>query len=46
MLLLCVLAWSRSGQLEAGQFEEKPFWGCDLGSEHEKYLTKIFNSPV
>jgi asparaginyl-tRNA synthetase len=20
-------------------FEEEPYWGCDLGSEHEKYMT-------
>lgn len=31
----------------AGEFEFKPFWGCDLQSEHEKYLTdKVFNGPV
>eukprot|EP00472_Partenskyella_glossopodia_P008103 CAMPEP_0197527728 /NCGR_PEP_ID=MMETSP1318-20131121/22632_1 /TAXON_ID=552666 /ORGANISM="Partenskyella glossopodia, Strain RCC365" /LENGTH=534 /DNA_ID=CAMNT_0043082515 /DNA_START=27 /DNA_END=1631 /DNA_ORIENTATION=- len=28
-------------------FENPVFWGCDLASEHEKYLTdKIFNGPV
>jgi asparaginyl-tRNA synthetase len=31
----------------AGAFQFKPFWGCDLQSEHEKYLTeKIFAGPV
>ncbi len=33
-------------QLKAGNFETKPFWGIDLASEHEKYLTKLFNGPV
>lgn len=28
-------------------FEFKPFWGCDLQSEHEKYLTeKVAGGPV
>ncbi|MGP1576689.1 MAG: asparagine--tRNA ligase [Treponema sp.] len=28
-------------------FEFKPYWGCDLQSEHEKYLTEhIFKGPV
>jgi asparaginyl-tRNA synthetase len=28
-------------------FEFKPYWGCDLQSEHEKFLTeKIANGPV
>ena len=31
----------------AGAFEFKPFWGCDLQSEHEKYLTEtVFKKPV
>lgn len=31
----------------ASEFEFKPFWGCDLQSEHEKYLTEqVFKSPV
>lgn len=31
----------------ADKFEFKPFWGCDLQSEHEKFLTeKIYNKPV
>lgn len=31
----------------ADSFEFKPFWGCDLQSEHEKYLTeKVFKGPV
>lgn len=36
-------------QLEknADKFEFKPYWGCDLQSEHEKYLTeKIYQKPV
>ena len=28
-------------------FEFKPFWGCDLQSEHEKFITeKLINGPV
>ena len=31
----------------AGAFQFKPFWGCDLQSEHEKYLTEeVFSGPV
>lgn len=31
----------------ADAFEFKPFWGCDLQSEHEKYLTeKIYKKPL
>lgn len=31
----------------ADSFEFKPFWGCDLQSEHEKYLTEtVYNGPV
>ncbi|AIW89827.1 asparaginyl-tRNA synthetase [Treponema sp. OMZ 838] len=31
----------------ASEFEFKPFWGCDLQSEHEKYLTEqVFQGPV
>jgi asparaginyl-tRNA synthetase len=31
----------------AGAFEFKPFWGCDLQSEHEKYLTEeVFSGPL
>jgi asparaginyl-tRNA synthetase len=31
----------------AGPFEFKPFWGCDLQSEHEKFLTeKVVGGPV
>jgi asparaginyl-tRNA synthetase len=30
-----------------GSFEFKPYWGCDLQSEHEKYLTeKVSGGPV
>jgi len=29
------------------KFEHKVYWGCDLASEHEKYLTdKVFCGPV
>lgn len=29
------------------KFENKVFWGCDLASEHEKYLTdKVFCGPI
>ena len=29
------------------KFEFKPFWGCDIATEHERYLTeKIYNGPV
>lgn len=29
------------------KFEFKPYWGCDLQSEHEKYLTEsVFKGPV
>ena len=28
-------------------FEFKPYWGCDLQTEHERYLTeKVMNGPV
>lgn len=30
-----------------GNFKEKVFWGCDLASEHERYITeKVFQKPV
>lgn len=33
--------------LAAGKFEEKPYWGIDLGSEHERYLTEqVYHKPV
>jgi len=29
------------------KFENEVFWGCDLASEHEKYLTdKVFCGPI
>jgi asparaginyl-tRNA synthetase len=32
---------------KADLFDFKPYWGCDLQSEHEKFLTeKIANGPV
>ena len=31
----------------AGAFEFKPYWGCDLQSEHERYLSEtVFKGPV
>ena len=31
----------------ADKFEFKPYWGCDLQSEHERYLTeKVYGKPV
>jgi len=31
----------------APKFEEKVYWGCDLASEHEKWLTdQVFKGPV
>ena len=31
----------------ADKFEFKPYWGCDLQSEHEKYLTEVvYKRPV
>ena len=31
----------------ADNFQFKPFWGCDLQSEHEKYLTEVvYKRPV
>jgi len=31
----------------SGSFEFKPYWGCDLQSEHEKFLTeKVVGGPV
>ncbi len=31
----------------AAKFEFKPYWGCDLQSEHERYLTEtVYKKPV
>ncbi len=31
----------------ADKFEFKPYWGCDIATEHERYLTEqIFKKPV
>ena len=31
----------------ADKFEIKPYWGCDIATEHERYLTEqIFKKPV
>ena len=36
-----------AAQLAAGKFTVKPYWGLDLGSEHERYLTEVvFKKPV
>lgn len=38
---------SKPENLELGKFEVKPYWGMDLGSEHERFLTeKIYKKPV
>ncbi|MCR4742802.1 MAG: asparagine--tRNA ligase [Treponema sp.] len=32
---------------KGAKFEFKPYWGCDIATEHERYLTeKIFGCPV
>lgn len=32
---------------KAGKFKEKVYWGVDLASEHERYITeKVFKKPV
>lgn len=32
---------------DKAKFEYKPFWGCDIATEHERYLTeKVFKGPV
>lgn len=37
----------RELEKKADAFEFKPYWGCDLQSEHEKYLTeKVAEGPV
>jgi asparaginyl-tRNA synthetase len=37
----------KAAAAKAGLFEFKPYWGCDLQSEHEKFLTeKIAGGPV
>ena len=29
------------------KFNEKPYWGIDMGSEHERYLAeKVFQGPI
>ena len=36
-----------AAQLAAGKFEVKPYWGLDLGSEHERYITeRVYGRPV
>jgi asparaginyl-tRNA synthetase len=37
----------RELEKHGGAFEFKPYWGCDLQSEHEKFLTEqVFAGPV
>jgi asparaginyl-tRNA synthetase len=37
----------RELEKHGGAFEFKPYWGCDLQSEHEKFLTEqVFSGPV
>ncbi|MDR2094819.1 MAG: asparagine--tRNA ligase [Treponema sp.] len=37
----------RELEKNAGAFEFKPYWGCDLQSEHERFLTeKVAEGPV
>lgn len=32
---------------DVAKFEYKPYWGCDIATEHERYLTEhIFKKPV
>ncbi|MBR5867528.1 MAG: asparagine--tRNA ligase [Spirochaetaceae bacterium] len=32
---------------DKAKFENKPYWGCDIATEHERYLTeKVFKGPV
>lgn len=34
-------------QAKKGKFKEKVFWGCDLASEHERYITEqVYKKPV
>ena len=34
-------------EADKAKFEFKPYWGCDIATEHERYLTeKVFNCPV
>lgn len=48
LLLLHTRRWPSSvTQLAKGKFSVKPYWGCDLGSEHERYLTEqVFKKPL
>jgi len=40
-------AASGPGEMNYGPFEFKPYWGCDLQSEHEKYLAeKTARGPI
>lgn len=36
-----------ASQQAKGKFQEKVYWGCDLASEHERYITEqVFKKPV
>lgn len=43
----CVEILERDIKEKKLKFENKVYWGCDLASEHEKYLTdKVFCGPI
>jgi len=43
----CVEILERDIKQKKLKFENKVYWGCDLASEHEKYLTdKVFEGPI
>uniref|UniRef100_A0A7S3CLW5 asparagine--tRNA ligase n=1 Tax=Strombidium rassoulzadegani TaxID=1082188 RepID=A0A7S3CLW5_9SPIT len=43
----CIEILERDIKQKKLKFENKVFWGCDLASEHEKYLTdKVFEGPI
>lgn len=41
------IARLEEAEQNGAKFEFKPQWGCDIATEHERYLTeKIFDGPV
>lgn len=41
------IAKLEEAEKNGAKFEFKPYWGCDIATEHERYLTeKIFSCPV
>ena len=41
------IAKLEEAEKNGAKFEFKPYWGCDIATEHERYLTeKIFGCPV